>query len=138
MPEQRKTMKLNYKWLWLIVLSAMAYTFTALAQTNLPPVTDPATPAPLPTTLLNYWELAIAGITPLIVSGIWWLAPKIPSVVIPLTTPFVGIGLGLLMNWLGKANLSWVDMGTAGALAVFVRETVNQAITKRLQTPPAK
>lgn len=129
-------MKINYKWLWLIALGAIVYTFSALAQTNAPTVPDATTPAPLPTTLLNYWELAIAGLTPLIVTGIWKLVPKIPSAVIPLTTPVIGILLGLLMNWLGKANLSWVDMGTAGALAVFVREAVNQAITKRLTTPP--
>lgn len=125
-------MKINYKWLWLIAFAAIAYTFSALAQTN-PPAGDGTTPpAPLPNSVATYWELAIAGITPLLITGIWKLVPKIPVVMLPLLTPVVGIGLGLLMNKLGSANLSWVDMAQAGGLAVLIREAVHTAVTRGL------
>lgn len=133
-------MKINYKWLWLFAFGAIIYTFSALAQTNPPVVLDPTTPAPLPNSVSTYWELAIAGISPLIVTGVWKVVPKIPVVVLPLLTPLIGIGLGLLVNKLSSAQLGWVDMAQAGALAVFVREVVNKAATKGLSAaaaPPA-
>jgi len=111
----------------------MAVTLTAFTQTNGVPAAGGV--APLPTSAAGYWTLAIAGITPLIVTGIWALVPKIPTVVLPLITPAIGIGLGLLLNRLTTANLGWVDMAQAGGLAVFVREVFNQAVTKRLTTP---
>lgn len=129
-------MKINYKWLWLFAFGAIIYTFSALAQTNPPVVLDPTTPAPLPNSVSTYWELAIAGISPLIVTGIWKVVPKIPVVVLPLLTPLIGIGLGLLVNKLSSAQLGWVDMAQAGALAVFVREVVNKAATKGLASAP--
>ena len=127
-------MKTNIKWLWLCGLVAL--TLSAVAQTNTVPG---STPASLPTDAIGYWTLAIAGLTPLIVTGIRWFTPKVPTLVLPLLTPLIGIGLGLLVNWLAQAKLGWVDMAQAGALAVFVREVVNQAVTKRLTaaTPDA-
>lgn len=90
----------------------------------------------LPQTTSQYWDLIIAGVTPVIVTGIYMLVPRVPKFVLPLITPVVGVGLGLLLNWLTKINLGWVDMAKAGALAVFVREVVNQAVTKRLLSAP--
>lgn len=124
-------MKLTHRWLWFVGL--LTVTLAAFAQTNAPGTL----PTELPQTLSQYWDLAIAAVAPLIVTGLWKLMPKIPSAVVPLMAPVVGIGLGLLLNWLAKANLGWVDMAKAGALAVFVREVTNQVITKRLATPPA-
>lgn len=123
-------MTIKNRWLWfcgLVVLAAGA----AFAQTNTVPV-----PAPLPTNVSQYWDLIIAAVTPLIVTGIWKLVPKIPTWVLPVSTPVIGILLGLGIDALTKANLSWVDMAKAGALAVFIREVVNQAITRQLTPPP--
>lgn len=100
------------------------------AQTNSVPV-----PAPLPQTVSQYWDLVIAAVTPLIVTGVWKVVPKIPKWVLPVSTPVIGILLGLAIDKLTTANLGWVDMAKAGALAVFIREVVNQAITKQLQPP---
>ena len=108
----------------------MALTVAAFAQTNMVPVT-----APLPQTVSQYWDLIIAAVTPLIVTGVWKLVPKIPKWVLPVSTPVIGIALGLAMNKLASANLGWVDMAKAGALAVFVREVINQAVTQQLQPP---
>jgi hypothetical protein len=118
-------MTMKNRWLWFCGL--MVLPLAVFAQTNSVP-----TPAALPKTVAEYWTLLIAGVTPLIVTGVWKLVPKIPTVVLPLMTPVLGIGLGLLINAVSKANLGWVDMASAGALAVFVREVFNQAITKRL------
>lgn len=131
-------MKITNKWWWLCGVFLLT-TIAVMAQTN--DTTLPGGPAPLPTNVSGYWELAIAGITPMLVTGLRWVAPKIPTMVLPLVTPFVGIGLGFAMNALGNAHLGWVDMAKAGALAVFVREAVNQVITKRIAAdaavPPA-
>jgi len=127
-------MKITNRWLWFCGL--LMLTVAAFAQTN-GVVVVPDVPAPLPSNSAGYWELAIAGITPLLVTGIWWLVPKIPKLALPLITPAIGIGLGLLVNWLTTANLGWVDMAKAGALAVFIREVTNQAITKRMSAPEA-
>lgn len=123
-------MKIKISWLWFLCLSTLA--FGVFAQTNVPP-----TPAPLPTSTAGYWDLAIAGVTPLLVTGIRKIIPSIPTVLLPTMTPLLGILLGLALNALAGANLSWFDMAKAGALAVFVREVTNQAITKRLAASDA-
>jgi len=113
----------------LLALLAMMciYAVAAVAQTNTPPVGGE-----LPTDRGGYWDLAIAGISPMIVTLVWKVVPRIPTWVLPTITPFVGIGLGFALNKLAGANLEWFDMAKAGALAVFVREVVNKAITKRI------
>ena len=122
--------------LYLLLLT-LIFVMSALAQTNTPPANQGTG---IPTDLVGYWDLAIAAISPLIVTFVAWVAPRIPKVLLPSMTPLVGIAVGLALNKLAGANLSWYDMGKAGALAVFVREVVNQAITKRLagpSTPPS-
>ena len=113
----------------LAALALVAFAGSLLAQTT------PPAPAELPKTLSEFWILAIAAVTPLVVGGVYKIVPKIPKLVLPCLTPVIGIVLGLLINWLAKHNLGWVDMAQAGALAVFVREVFNQAVTKQL-TPP--
>ena len=106
----------------------LSMTVTVLfAQTNAAPVI-PGVPADVG----GYWDLAIAAISPIIVTGIAFIVPKLPKLVLPSITPLVGIGVGLALNKFAGADLGWYDMGKAGALAVFVREVINQAITKRL------
>jgi len=96
----------------------------ALAATN---AFDPAT-APLPTGTTSYWTYAISVVSPIIVWLVRLLVPKIPTVLLPTMTPFVGLALGFALNHLANANLGWVDMAKAGALAVFIREVTNQSI----------
>jgi len=108
------------------------------AQTN----TTPELPADLPKSVSQFWDYGISLVTPLIIMGVYKLMPKIPKWVLPTITPLVGIGLGLAVNALTSANLGWVDMAKAGALAVFIREVINQAVTKNMTsstpapTPP--
>lgn len=127
-------MKTKNLWLWLFGL--LMVPVAVLAQTN----TTPELPADLPKSVSQFWDYGIALVTPLIVMGVYKLVPKIPKWVLPTITPFVGIGLGLGVNALTSADLGWVDMAKAGALAVFVREVINQAVTKQLasNTPAPK
>lgn len=110
--------------IFLLLATATA----ALAATN---QTDFGADA-LPTTKEAFWKWGIGAITPIIVWGLSKI-PNIPRPILPTVTPLVGVGLGFLLNWLGKQNLGWVDMAQAGALGVFIREVVNQWATKQLQ-----
>lgn len=119
------------KWTLLCVL---ALPLLVLAQDAVDPVgTD------LPQTTAQYWVLGISAVSALIVTGIKKLVTAVPKWVLPTITPLVGIGLGLAMNKLTSLELTWFDAAQAGALAVFIRETFNQTVTKRLaqDKPPA-
>ncbi len=110
----------------LMVFALIAFTGSVLAQAATNAI--PAAPGlGLPNTKMEFWIWSIAVLTPLIMTCVRQVMPKIPKLLIPIATPFIGIVLGLLLNWLQKSNLSWVDMAQAGALAVFIREIVDQA-----------
>lgn len=113
------------------VATAMAFAFcivSLFAQTNgVPPIDGD----PIPKSTSEFWTFAIAGITPIIVWGVSKI-PNLPKAILPSITPVVGILLGVALNKLDASNLSWVDMGKAGALAVFIREVFNQWVTKQL------
>lgn len=98
----------------------------AMAQTNGPP--DVST-SPLPASQSEFWTFGIAVIAPLIIGGLKKAIPAIPKWALPVSAPFVGLLLGLGLKALGWAELSWVDYGQAGALAVFVRESFNKLVT---------
>jgi hypothetical protein len=127
----------------LIAVSALfAGTVAVIAQATNSVV--PVAGTDLPTTKAALWTAGITVVTPLIVAGISKLIPKLPKLVLPSITPLIGIGLGLGLNALQAANLSWIDMAQAGALAVFVREVFNQAVKSAMvqtmlgnPTPPA-
>jgi MFS superfamily sulfate permease-like transporter len=99
----------------------------------------------LPSDTASMWRWAVSAITPVIIWLVGKYVPRVPRMLLPCLAPVVGIILGAALNKLAGANLGWVDMAQAGALAVFVRETVHQTITKRLSrakppsvpTPPA-
>lgn len=124
------------RWLWFLG-ALLLLPLAVFCQTNgVPPV--PAVPVTdLPKNVAQYWDLGIAFLTPFLVTVIYKTVPKIPKWVLPAITPALGIGLGMLVNWATTADLGWMDMAKAGALAVFVREVVNQAITKRYASDAA-
>lgn len=107
-----------------VFAALMLATVSLIAQ-----VAAPAVPplAGIGTDQNTIWVLAISFVTPLIVTGIKNLAPKVPGWALPASTPLIGIVLGLVLQYFGKANLSWFDMAKAGALAVMIRETWDQA-----------
>lgn len=113
----------------LLLLSAV---MTALAQeTN----AVPALP-PLPTNLVDFWHLAIAGVTPFVVQLVKWVVPKIPTPLLPCATPVIGFALGMGLNYFAGQNFAWYDAAAAGLLGVGIREIVNQTVTKQISEPP--
>ncbi len=83
------------------------------------------------------WTYAIAIITPLLIAGGKKLIPTVPKWALPCIAPLVGVLVGLGLNAVGAAHLSWVDAAQLGALGVFIREVVDQAVVKRMASPPA-
>lgn len=119
------------KLLIVLTLMVMAIPLCVVAQTNVPP-----TDSPLPSTTSDFWKYAIAVVVPLIVGGFRKLVPQIPPWLLPVSTPFVGIVLGAALKWLGASDMGWVDMAQAGAMAVMIRESYNQIVTKRMASEP--
>lgn len=110
----------------------LGYALMAIAQTTNELAGTGGSAGPLPTTAAGYWAMGIAVVTPLIVTGIYKLVPRIPKILLPCSTPVIGILLGFGVNWLAQQNLGWVDMAQAGALAVFLREVFTNAVTKQV------
>lgn len=110
------------------VLSIWA--IVAFGQTN--GVPDVST-SPLPASQSEFWTFAIAAIVPLIVGGLKKLFPIIPKWALPISTPFVGLALGAALKALGAADMSWVDMAQAGAMAVMIRESWNKILTEPIK-----
>jgi hypothetical protein len=121
--------KFNFSVLLLIGVCLAAV--TALAQTNSVP-SNPTSLSDFPTSTDALWSYAISIVAPVLVWLLAKYAPMIPKPFLPVVTPLIGLGLGFALNKLAGANLGWVDMAKAGALAVFIRETTNQWITKQL------
>jgi hypothetical protein len=121
--------KFNLSFLFLI--GACLTVVTALAQTNSVP-SSPTSLTDFPTSTDALWSYAISIVSPVLVWLLAKYAPMIPKPFLPVVTPLIGLGLGFTLNKLAGANLGWVDMAKAGALAVFIRETTNQWITRQL------
>ena len=130
---------------YLIALIAfLTITLSSLAQTNadstLPGGAPGGSTTSLPQSKADFWLYAIAVVTPMIVMGIKKAMPRIPTVLLPVSTPLIGIGLGYLMNWFAAKNYGWVDMAQLGGLAVFIRESWDQGLKyasrNKSQPPP--
>lgn len=132
--------------LWTVVCVILLGLFTSvMAQNPIEPaaesrveITDsPSATAgngtiDLPKSKSQYWTLAISAITPMIVY-LFGKIPQLPRPILPVITPFVGVGLGLLLDKMTSLNFTWWDSAQAGALAVFIRESINQAIIKQMK-----
>lgn len=127
--------KINFS--FLVLIGLFMASLVSFAQTNAAPGVESGSINEFPTSKDALWSYAISLVAPFVVWLVTKFVPNVPKAFLPAVTPFVGIGLGLALNALAGSNLGWVDMAKAGALAVFVRETVNQMVTKRLQAEPA-
>lgn len=107
-------------------------TFVALFAVTLAVMAQGAADSSLPVSKLDFWNLATAAITPMLVLLVSKVIPVIPRSLLPILSPFVGIAIGAALNAIGAHSFSWYDSAAAGALGVFVREVVNQQVTKRL------
>lgn len=115
----------------MVLIFMAALPVLAQVTTNTPPDLPP-----LPGDKSAFWQLAIAGATPLIVWAATLVVPKLPRKLLPVLTPFIGIALGTILNWLAGQNFTWYESGAAGLLGVGVREIFHQQITKRITDEP--
>jgi len=115
----------------------LAFAVVALAQAVVTNTVPDVSGAPLPATTSEFWTYGIAIVVPLIVGLMKKLVPNIPTWALPVSTPFLGLLLGFLLKLGGWANMSWIDMAQAGGLAVLIRESWNQIVTKNLGGPSA-
>lgn len=113
-----------------------------LAQTNMDLVIESSRPPAIPTEINGYWNFAIAALTPIVVWGIrklmGFIGATVPRELLAAISPFVGLGLGLLFDKVGKMNLPWWQPALAGGFGVMIREVINQNVTERLKAPEVK
>lgn len=135
---------------WFLLVCFLAAPFLVLGQidttidvtnglSGLPPEIDPVT-APLPTTTIEYWQFAIPIVVPLIIAGLKWAGARMPRRVIPFVSPALGLGLGVLMQWLTSQDFSWMTTtvsGLLGGTGTWLREAVDQNIVQP-NTPAAE
>lgn len=107
-------------------------TNVVLTTNNIPGIGEVSND-PIPTSKEDFWKWAIAVVVPALVMGLKKMAPRIPTWVLPLTTPFLGLLLGFGLKSLAGLNWGWVDMTQAGTMAVFVREAWNQVVSKQIE-----
>jgi hypothetical protein len=104
---------------------------STVAVTNTLPAIDTVSGA-LPATKDQYWAWAIAAVTP-VITWAFGKIPMLPRPVLPVLTPFIGMFLGFILQKLDAAHLHWYSAAGAGTIAVFLRETTNQLVTKQLK-----
>lgn len=115
----------------LVVIAMLALSAVSLcAQTNL--LLLSASSYVADTSKDAAWSYVISAISPIVVWLFTKVIPKLPKPVLPAITPLIGITVGLGLNALAGTNLGWIDMAKAGAMAVFIRETINQLVTKQI------
>lgn len=122
-------------WIRLALFATVVLTIGVVAQTtNVTTIPLPVAPAGK-----NEWfQLAIAAIAPMVVWGMRKMAPKVPTLLLPMSAPLIGIGLGALLKSSGTSDMSWFDAGSAGAMGVFMREIYNQGVTKPMAAKAKK
>lgn len=95
---------------------------TLTAQTNGVPVggAPPASP-------LEWANLIITVLTPLVIAGLKWGIPKIPKALLPFIAPVVGVILDQVLAFTTAHQSNLVIGAIAGALGVWLREATVQA-----------
>lgn len=106
----------------------------------IPPAIDPVT-APLPNTLVEYWQYAIPVVTPLVIAVLKKIGPKIPRRAMPLISPVLGIVLGIGMQLIMRQHFSWMSAtlsGLLGGAGTWLREAVDQNLVQPNTAPETK
>ena len=116
----------------LVLLCELAWVSKAQILSNSPsPQIDPVN-GPLPMSKDQFWAWGIAAVTP-VITWLFGKIPQLPRPVLPVLTPFIGMVLGFILKKAEAAHLSWYSAAAAGSMAVFIRESVNQLVTKQLK-----
>lgn len=133
-------------------MEMMMLTYAALAApdtvvitnavvTNSPVVIGPT--APIPVEIVNWLNLLITGLTPVVTLGLKKLVPRIPRVVLPLAAPIIGIGLDFVLRLASVETGGWLSAMIYGSLGTWLYQAQKEvrlvATEKELVpiTPPA-
>jgi hypothetical protein len=115
----------------LTLLTMLAFSFGVLAADAVPAVAPPADP-------MNWLNLIVVGVTPVVIALIKWGVPKVPGWTLPIAAPFVGIAVDFVLKKAGVATDGGViQTALLGAAGVWLRELqdqVRQRVTP--ETPP--
>lgn len=77
------------RWIWILLFVSVGL---YAADVPVTPVESP------PPEALNWLNLIISGLTPMVVLGIRKLVPKIPKLVLPLAVPLIGMGIDWVLR----------------------------------------
>lgn len=101
----------------LLVLVFMSVSlFGADLPAPVPPTDDP------PGEALNWLNLLISGLTPMVVLGIRKLVPKIPKLVLPLAAPIIGMCLDWVLRLASVETGGWMTGLVYGAVGNWLYE----------------
>lgn len=109
---------------------------------DLPPP-DAVPPATLPVEVVNWLNLLITGLTPVVTLGIKKLIPKVPRVVLPLAAPLIGIALDYVLRLASvETGGPWMAMvfGSLGTWLYQAQKEVRLVASEKALvpiTPPA-
>lgn len=101
--------------------------------TDVPQITVPVQPGNIWATLL---PLIITAIVPMIIMFTKQWIPKMPSWLIPILTPVLGIAIALVINLMSDTTLPWYTGAILGGLATWLREFYDQIKKANVQTSP--
>lgn len=106
------------------------FTFFLVAQdtNSVPDPTDPSTGSGLLFGL-------IPVIVPILIAIGKYLAPKVPTILLPVVAPILGILIGLIDNQISGGQASPLLAAALGAAGVGLREIVDQVKQKILPNP---
>ncbi len=90
------------------LLTAASVTTVAYAATSTP--ADSSSAGALASA--TPWSLVIPAVVPVVIAGVKWALPKIPSVWLPVLAPVLGAGLEVVLHFSGLTS----GNGLAGAL----------------------
>lgn len=108
-----------------ILFALFAMTMAAFGA-DAPPAVPP------PTDAINLLNLIITGLTPVVIFGVKKVVPTIPTVLLPVAAPVVGIGVDFALRKAGIETGGAVAGAVWGALGVWLRELQDQV---RAMTP---
>lgn len=126
----------------LVLAVVLTYQVCSLfAQTNTVPELPPVPTEEPGGGAMSLLNLIITGLTPIVIFGIKKIVPKIPTVLLPVAAPVIGIILDFVLRKAGVDTGGTFAGAVWGALGLWLRELQDQtkkAILPKTAEIPAK
>ncbi len=82
----------------------------------------------------NGWSLVIPAVVPVVIAGVKWALPKVPSVWLPVLAPVLGAGLEVVLHYAGLTSGNGLVGAMLGSAGVGLREVIDQVRKLQGQT----